>query len=232
MCPVLNRWDLAQRLIDSIDHEVETLLIINNGMAEPPRLEIPGDVTQSVIFTPPLSPLGYGGAINFTIMQTPDLPWWLWASNDVAFHPGWLASIERRMNEATGPRIITGGFTWAAVNQELVDAVGLVDEWSFFPIYYDDNDYHQRCRVAGVEWVEDRSTGSTHGDGQHDASLTIRSDPAAHSSNRRSFMANHAAYLRKWGGVPGSETYETPWNSGLPVWVTRPDMAGRRDRRW
>ena len=29
--PVLNRMDLLKRCIDSIDHEIDTLIVINNG---------------------------------------------------------------------------------------------------------------------------------------------------------------------------------------------------------
>ncbi len=230
MTPLLNRLDLAYRMIDSIDHPVERLLLIDNGRSlygvaqKIHRLE-------GQVFTPPYEGMGYGGAINFTIMQLPGLPWWMWASNDVVFHPGHLESVVRRMDEAKGPRIITGGFTWAAVNQQLIDEVGLIDEWSFFPIYFDDNDYHRRCDLARVEWIEDRE-GWTHGADGHQASLTIRSDPAAESANFRSFTQNRDAYLAKWGGLPGYEIYDTPWDSGLPVWAVRPDMAGRRSRRW
>jgi hypothetical protein len=234
MIPFINRMDLLARLLASIDEDVERLLVVNNSM------EMTGlrpfvqhrNAGHVNVHTPAYEPLGYGGAINHSIMQSPEAPWWMWASTDVQFHPGHLASVERRMNEATGPRIITGGFTWAAVNRELVDTVGLIDEWSFFPIYFDDNDYHRRCDLAGVEWIEDWDQGSTHGDAQHGASLTIRSDPAAESANARSFKLNRDAYLAKWGGLPGHETFTTPWDSGLPVWAVRPDMAGRNSRRW
>lgn len=232
IAPVLNRWDVLQRMLDSLDHPVKHLLIVNNGMTGTPPLVYPETVSKVTAFTPPLSPLGYGGAINFGITQTPQHPWWMWTSNDVVFEPGHLATVVERMEAADGPRIVTGGFTWAAVNRELIDLVGLIDEWSFFPIYYDDNDFHRRCQVAEVDWVEDWNRGSRHGDGIHSASVAIMSDPQARVSNDRSFAVNGSAYLEKWGGPPGHEKYETPWNSGMPVWVTRPSIAGRLRRRW
>lgn len=229
IAPAYNRHDLLERMLRSVDVPVERTLIIDNKMdyAGPPD-----DLLDVTVFRPPYTSLGYGGSINFGIMQTFDAPWWLWVSNDVEFHPGHLATVVARMNEADGPRIITGGFTWGAANAALIDTVGLVDEWSFFPIYYDDNDYHRRCMVAGVEWIEDWSTGSTHGDGIHGASVTIRSEPAARQANDRSFQHNTRAYLAKWGGTPGHERFTTPWDSGLPVWATRPDITGRSHRRW
>lgn len=232
--PVLNRVDLLMRMLCSVDVDVGRVLVINNGMGMTglqPLLRHRNS-ERTIVWRPPYTGMGYGGAINFTIMQNADAPWWLWASNDVEFHPGHLESVARRMDEATGPRIVTGGFTWAAVNAELIDVVGLVDEWSFFPIYFDDNDYHYRCQLAGVEWIEDWATGSTHGDSQHGASLTIRSDVSAEMANHRSFVQNSRAYIDKWGGPPGHETFTSPWNSGMPVWATRPDIAGRRSRQW
>lgn len=231
MIPVLNRQDLMQRLILSIDHPVQILLIVNNGELDL-KFDRPDVIERVVIFTPPLSPIGYGGAINYAITQTPQHRWWMWASNDVEFHPGYLDTVVRQMDEATGPRIITGGFTWAAANAELIEQVGLVDDWSFFPIYFDDNDYYYRCQLAKVEWIEDGEMGTTHGDERDHGSVTIRSDQAVNAANNRSYVLNAQAYVAKWGGPPGNERFTTPWNEGHPLWVTRPDMAGRTRRRW
>jgi len=232
MTPVLNRWDLAKRMLESVDVYVETVLIIDNGMTKKPGVVTDREQVGRVVqWLPPNTGLGYGGAINFMVTQFPDCPWWLWASNDVVFHPGQLEHVARRMGEADGPRLITGGFTWGAANAAVIDRVGLVDDWSFFPIYFDDNDYHYRCTLAGIEWIEDRS-GWTHGDSQHGASLTIQSDPKIRMANDRSFVQNSRAYIDKWGGPPGHETFTSPWNSGMPIWVTKPDIAGRRARQW
>jgi hypothetical protein len=126
---------------------------------------------------------------------------------------------------------MTGGFTWAAINQAAVAKVGLVDDWSFFPIYFDDNDYHYRAHLARVEWSEIVG-GWSHGDAQHTGSMTINSDPKAQKANHSSFEENKRRYIEKWGGMPGFEEYLSPWNTGWPVWVTQPDIAGRRDRTW
>lgn len=234
--PAYNRHDLLLRALRSIDVPVERGLILDNGrnirdadewgeiVGECGRLNLE-------VFTPPFASIGYGGAINFTILQTADAPWWMWVSNDVQFLPGHLQTVIDRM-AVLDPRIVTGGFTWAAINRALVDKVGLIDEHGFFPIYYDDNDYHQRCKIAGVEWVEDWATGTVHGDGEHGASLTIHSDGKSRAGNSRSFLHNTREYLAKWGGRPGEEQYTSPWNSGMPVWVTRPSIDGRRDRQW
>jgi hypothetical protein len=229
ICPVINRFDLLERLLRSIDHPVKQVVIVDNSCS---GYEVPEDIDLPVGYIRPFTGIGYGGAINQGIMQTAYADWWLWASNDVEFHPGHLASVAKRMYAANDARIITGGFTWAAVNPDLIYEVGLVDEWSFFPIYYDDNDYHYRCTLANAEWIEDWDNGSNHGEGNYTGSMVINSDENIKNKNHRSFRLNNAYYLAKWGGEPGKEVFKSPFDSGLPVWYTRPDIRARAQRMW
>lgn len=230
IAPVLNRYDLLDRMLASIDHRVELLLVIDNGLKghEPPFTGL-FDSYETVV--PPATGMGYGGAVNYGITQTADAPWWMWVSNDVVFEPGTLETIATRMRLDPGPVVVTGGFTWGAINAAAVDKIGLVDEWSFFPIYFDDNDYHYRTWLAGVEWVE-WVEGWKHGDDEHPGSVTIRSDQKLLERNHQTFEANKARYIEKWGGLPGAETYTTPWNEGGSVRTVKPDISGRASRRW
>jgi len=239
IAPAYNRIDLLWRMLQSVDTVVGRTLIVDNGRnmtsvnAAAADIEFPH--LNSTIWAPPFKSIGYGGAINFGITQTAEEPWWLWVSNDVRFEAGFL---EREVVPVMEDRkagdvatVLTGGFTWAAINAAAVQLVGLVDDWSFFPIYFDDNDYHYRAHLAGIEWVE-MGPGWSHGDGTHPGSLTINSDPKAQKANHNSFEQNKAAYVAKWGGMPGQEVFTSPWDSGWPVWVTRPDVAGRATRQW
>lgn len=236
ICPAYNRHDLLERMLESVDVPIERGLIVDNGFNyDPSRLsrEALEHVFHVKHWRPPFASIGYGGAINFGITQMADAPWWLWASNDVQFLPGHLATVVERMEAARGkPTIITGGFTWAALNPELVYEVGLIDDWSFFPIYFDDNDYHWRVVLAGATWIEDGHTGIVHGEGDG-GSLTIRSDPVVRERNHHSFRENEQRYRAKWGGMPGQEVYRTPWNLDRPLWATgRPEITGRARRQW
>jgi hypothetical protein len=236
IAPAYNRHDLLLRMLSSIDVPVQRGMIFDNGLNLYGDLLIDDilevkDALNLKIISPPYSSIGYGGAINYAICQTSNAPWWMWASNDIEFHPGFLDRVSSEMN-ADAPRIMTGGFTWGAVNRQLIDKVGLIDEFSFHPIYFDDNDFEYRCKLAGVEWIEFGCDGITHGDGDHIASLTIKSDAVLKESNHRSFVQNKNAYIDKWGGTPHEECFTSPWNTGWPVWVTRPDIDGRRNRSW
>ena len=228
IAPVINRFDLLERMLRSIDHPVGSVLVVDNSCS---GYEVPSDIEVPIQYLRPVNPIGYGGAINQGIMQNSHLMWWMWSSNDVVWHPGALAELDAAMTGHTPARIVTGGFTWGALNHDLVNKVGLVDEWSFFPIYYDDNDYHYRCTLAGVEWVEWWDKGTDHGESGK-ASMTINSSPALMNKNHSSFTENTNRYLAKWGGMPGKEVFKSPWDSGMPVWVTKPDITGRAQRLW
>ncbi len=230
IAPVLNRYDLLERMLRSIDVPTERGLIIDNGMtgyAKPDWIN-----SEWKVAAPPFTSYGYPGSINFGIMQTPDAPWWIWVSNDVEFGAGDLACLARLMEESgDAPRLVTYHFAAGALNRAAVEAVGLFDEWNFWPLYFDDNDYAWRCHLAGfdVEWYTGNMTEGADG---HDTSLTIFSDPGLAAANAVTWAINRAAYVEKWGGVPGTENLETPWGQPLPLWATKPSVAGRSARLW
>lgn len=224
--PVVGDFDHAERMLASIDVRVGRLVIVDNSLTG-----WRSQTRDDAAYIRPVLGLGYPGGINAGIMQTPDAPWWLFCSADLVFAPGDLAHIAETMHAATGPRVVTGshrGLRWVygAVNVATIERVGIMDAHTFFPIYFDDDDYEYRARLAGVEWL--------HHDGgmRHAGSQTIK-DPDHGAANGRTFPLNRAAYLAKWGGLPGDERFRTPWNvPGLPLWATRPDPAGRARRLW
>ena len=215
-------------MLRSIDHPVGRGLIIDNGMTG----YVPDVGPEWRTIAPPFTSYGYPGSINLGIMQTPDAGWWLWVSNDVVFGDGDLDAIAALMEEAgDSPRLVSWHFAMGAVNRAMVDAVGLFDEWSFWPLYFDDNDYAYRCHLAGhpVQWYFGNMTEGADG---HTASMTIYSDPVLKARNAETWAINRDAYEAKWGGVPGKETLRTPWGKDLPLWATRPDLEGRYLRLW
>lgn len=227
ICPIVNRPDLLRRMLASVDVPVGRIVVVD-------MTDVPEPVHPEQLTIRPLISLGYPGAINAGIMQTPDAPWWLFASNDIAFAPGNLAEIVGLIEESEGPAFVTGDRAddrmlrnaYGAVNVAAIEAVGLFDEHAFYPIYFDDDDWERRCRLGGVEWVE--FNGQIH----HDRSSTIRSDARAAEGNGRTFAENRRRYMEKWGGAPGAERFTTPYGLGVPLSFTRPDPAGRAARAW
>lgn len=217
--PVI-RPDEATRTLASIDVPVGRLVVVD---VTPKRdADYPG-----ALHIRPLVSLGIAGAINAGISQTPDAPWWMFTT-DLVYGPGDLAEIAALMELDEGPAFVTGDRNddrllrnaYGAVNRAAISAVGLLDEWTFSPLYFDDDDWERRCRLGGVEWVE------YNGEIGHDRSSTIR-DPRAAEANALTFGWNAERYLAKWGGPPGAEQFQTPWNLPVPLSFTPPDIEYR-----
>jgi len=221
--PVLDRWDDARDMLATAN--AARIVVIDNDQSGN-RLEAATDILR------PLINLGFSGAINSAISQTPESEWWMWASVDLRFGPGDCERIAQLM-DTRSPRVVTGDraderllrFAYAAINRAAIEAVGLLDEWTFYPIYFEDDDYERRCRLGGVEWIE------YNGSIEHQRSSTIAS-AKRRAQNDRTFPMNAAAYTAKWGGPPGSERFSRPWDLPVPLDYTRPAIAARAKRIW
>lgn len=211
--PVLNRADLARRMLDSVDVAVGETLVVLNGEAAETRRELAG---HDVTFIDPGVNLGVAGSWNFVVRARPAAPWWLIVNADIEFGAGDLDRLVEAMADPS-PRVAClfefGAF---AFNQATVDKVGWFDE-NFHPIYFEDNDYRRRCLLADVPIVNLISRT------KHENSATIHSGYGEH--NTRTFPRNGAYYAAKWGGLPGSETVTTP----LPVNLDRRRLV---DNAW
>lgn len=144
--PVLNRYDLLQRMLDSVDVPVEHLLVIDNGTGA--DLGFSDNFKKVTVLQMPAN-LGVAGSWNLGIKSFPYAQRWFIASNDVVFMPGALAELsEARRDEIT----LTGQAPhWQvfALGDEAVNDIGLFDE-SLFPAYFEDNDYQRRAHFVGV----------------------------------------------------------------------------------
>ena len=148
--PVLNRYDLLQRMLNSVDVPVEHLLIIDNGASHQTALTLDlGDNFKKVTHLPMPANLGVSGSWNLGIKSFPYAQRWFIVSNDVVFEPGALEKLSQaRRDEIT----LTGDAPhWQAfaLGDEAVNDIGLFDE-SLFPAYFEDNDYSRRAEFVGV----------------------------------------------------------------------------------
>jgi GT2 family glycosyltransferase len=97
--------------------------------------------------------------------------------------------------------------THPAVAKELI---GLFDE-AFYPAYYEDVDYYHRMKLAGVGWktpkrqvIDTPLTESVMKDNKSSRELI-----ACIKSGQ---VSNHCRYIQKWGGQPGDEIFNVPFN--------------------
>jgi GT2 family glycosyltransferase len=190
--PVLNRYDLLQRMLDSVDVPVGHLLVIDNGASEVEEameLNIPACVDRTTYLPMPAN-LGVAASWNLGVKSFPYDDRWFIVSNDVVFEPGAL----RGLSEARSDQITLSSMFphWQAfaLGYEAVRAVGLFDE-GFFPAYFEDTDYQRRAEQAGVPVVK-FDVPMTHNN-----SSTMLADPHFINRNSNTFSNNQTHYSNK-----------------------------------
>jgi GT2 family glycosyltransferase len=185
--PVLNRYDLLQRMLDSVDVQVDHLLIIDNGLGTD-TLELSDKFAKVTHLRMPAN-LGVAGSWNLGIKSFPYAHRWFIVSNDVVFQAGALEKLSQaRRDEIT---LTADAPNWQAfaLGDEAVTDLGLFDECGFYPAYFEDNDYIRRAQFAGV------NIRKLDIDLHHDNSSTIKS--GYQSKNDKTFFANQRYYQSK-----------------------------------
>jgi len=186
--PVLNRYDLLQDMLNSIDEPVGELLIIDNG-GEADSLLFP-PLASEVHFIQLPSNLGVAGSWNLGIKLLPHHDRWFFASNDMQFMPGAMSVLgTARQDELT---LTQDRPYWQcfAVGDTIVEEVGLFDE-AYYPAYFEDNDYRRRAEAAGftVRMLPIKTS--------HQNSSTIKSDDFYNARNSVTFAYNQHYYADK-----------------------------------
>lgn len=189
--PVLNRYDLLQRMLASVDYKIGHLLVIDNGasiMPHPLVIEPNSNFAKITHLKMP-SNLGVGGSWNLGIKSFPHAKRWFIASNDIVFEPGALEA----MSWAKADEITLCGDAphWQAfaLGDQAVKKIGLFDECGFFPAYFEDNDYLRRAEKHEV------NVRMLNLDLKHDNSSTIAAGFA--EKNNKTFISNQAYYQSK-----------------------------------
>lgn len=222
--PVINRPDLFERCVASIDQAVGTLLIIDNsrelGMGDIAERALPTCVGRLVVTEPPVN-LGVAASWNLAIRSYPAGPWWCLVNADVEFAPGDLARLE----EAIRADAITCLLEFAAfgIPGDVIDRLGWFDE-DFHPIYCEDTDYRRRAILGGVSIVD------IGGSSVHAGSVSYRGEHRA--DNARTYPANVAYYIEKWGGWIGQEIHSTPFGLDVPLGYWRLDRERLSTQAW
>lgn len=193
MIPVLGfctvkRFDLADRLLASIDYPVEHLVVVDNSGAASWNPVKPDSVANMWVIRVPYG-LGLTGAWNLIIKSTPYAPYWLLVNDDAWFEPGALQIIAEQA-DPNAMNFLHINTKWSAVvfGERVIQDVGLYDE-SFYPLYFDDNDFERRIDYAGIE--KKYIPAVVH----HENSSTLQSGYQA--ANNRTYMANLAYWEKK-----------------------------------
>lgn len=140
--PVLNRLDLLERVLDSIDHPVDNILIIDNSNSY--------KTTRSSVHVLSMpSNIGVAASWNMAIKCFPHAPYWLIGSNDNQWISGSMAKMEKESNPNSLVFSSVGWNTFS-IGSELVKAIGLFDE-NYYPAYHEDTDYIERIRLHDMK---------------------------------------------------------------------------------
>jgi len=191
--PVLNRYDLLNRMIRSIDKKIYKLLIIDNGAETSETNEqivCDNPLVEDLHVLPMPNNLGVAASWNLGIKLLPFEPVWFFSSADTVYEPGALEELSKaKTNEIS----LAADFPYwqtFAIGEEVVKKIGLFDE-SIYPIYFEDTEYIWRAEKAGVPMV--RLNVQT----KHDNSSTIKSNAAFSNRNNETYSSNQKYFNEK-----------------------------------
>ena len=186
--PVLNRFDLLKRMLESIDVNA-TVFVINNSGAIQDDFEYDNPSIYVHWIELP-SNLGVASSWNLGIKMLPFESRWYITSADCVFAPGDLELLQTAKRDALTLCDKFPHYQTFAIGDEVVNKVGLFDE-ALHPIYFEDNDYERRITYAGLR--VDRLPLQLG----HDNSSTINSDARLSLRNEVTFRNNQKYFQDK-----------------------------------
>jgi hypothetical protein len=231
--PVLNRPDLLERMLVSLDVPVTTLAIVDNSggrddadgaalQALLDRLERQGHPgVERVRVARAFGNGGVAAAWNQILLGFPEAALVLLVNNDVVFAPGVLGTALERI-DPDRPQFLpllpgADAFSAFLITALAWDRVGLFDD-SFHPAYCEDLDYRDRLRAdREVEWIHLGDLCAAMAVLNDERSATIRSDPLLAEANRRTYELNRLWYLsRRRPDISRSGRWRQRWLSRWP----------------
>lgn len=253
--PTYNRGKLLRRCLESIDHPVDRLVIVQNSNDE--------SVQQTVDWVG-YSKTGakwnkfhhiYNGGANAgvadswnSIIKLFPAPWWMLVNDDIQFAPGDLEKMANAANGNGETKVTDGRFesnptppacyyanhgaSFWIVTRAGVERVGLFDE-NIYPAYLEDCDWSVRADRVGMPRYNASGCSSIHGEDRRLGSCTANSAPNLAMENSRTHGLNFGYYHEKWGGNNGEEKFQHPFNDPhLPVSFFRYNPGLRESQQW
>lgn len=205
----LTKFDMAQRLLNSIDYPVEHLVIVNNSGTKQFK-PVVNEYVKNLWHIEVPSGLGANGAWNLIIKSTPHAPYWVIPNDDAYFEAGALQKIAEQV-DITAFNFLSIDPKWSCVvpGEGAVMKAGLWDE-AFHPIYFDDDEYEWRMEKLGVKF--NTIDARVH----HDNSSTLKS--GYNERNNVTFSRNQSLFTNKRAA---EDTSIRGWS-----------LKVRRDNRW
>ena len=215
--PILNRIDLLERLLASLDQPVHTLAIVDNSIDQcidnstgaPAGAAISQELDalrqrghpliQQIRIARPFSNLGVAASWNLILSNFPEAPLALLANNDIQFAPGVLDAALSRIDTAR-PQFLAlleppNAYAAFLLTPLCWDRLGLFDP-NFHPAYCEDLDYRDRLQAnPEVQQLDGSFAHAAMAACNPSHSATIGSDPELARHNRTSYALNSLWYL-------------------------------------
>jgi hypothetical protein len=204
--PILNRYDLLESMLDSINYPIDNILIIDNGG------EFKTEKENVRVLNMPAN-LGLSASWNLAIKCHPHSKYWLFASADTR----WGDTALEEIDKLSGPDklILTNdAYGCFSVGENVIEKIGLFDEY-YYPIYFEDNDFHERvARFCPENTIVSTAINTAPEVG----SQTINSDDKLKNINHQTFIKNEEYYKYK---QTNNFEISNPWS-----------LSRRRDHEW
>jgi len=189
--PVLNRHDLLDRLLSSIDYPVQNVLVIDNGKDAEWEYWNKNPNIENLHHLQMPTNLGVPSSWNLGIKSLPYANYWLIVNNDAWFPEG---SLKLFADNSRRDRILLSAAMppWCAfsIGANIVERVGLFDE-GIYPAYYEDDEYKRRLAHHNIPVHQSDIPVN------HDNSSTLGASDKFRSRNGETFLANMNYYQDK-----------------------------------
>jgi GT2 family glycosyltransferase len=188
--PILNRYDLLEKSIESIDFPIKEILILDNG--DGIDRELSSSFVQKIRVLRLPSNLGLSASWNLGFKLYPHEKFWIISSADTVFNSG---NLEKLYSMSSEEKFILSsvGYGLFSIGEDFIRTVGLFDEY-FYPIYFEDNDYEDRIKLAGLGHNIINADIIVNDNG---GSQTIKSSEEFTNANNRTFVENEKYYKNK-----------------------------------
>lgn len=207
----VNRDDLLNKAVASIQpFWSKTIIIDNSNHKELRQRELFASDVRT--YEPPV-PLTLSQTMNlmyrFGAEQGCDVIMFMHndAEAEVETAEKFLLAIEKLQDEGRKWGVaFTNYHTLVAFN---MDAVKVTGPWDIIlPHYFSDCDYYRRLHLAGYEHIYTNLPVIHHNNG----SSTIKSDVQLEQIHSKTFPLYSLYYRKKWGGLPGRERFNIPFD--------------------
>lgn len=220
--PTLTRFDLLKKLLDSVDkleRKPDRIIVIDNSNGQLPDIKGIEIVPASNLGVAKSWNLGLSMCENRAVKSDID------KNNDIAIicnddnilKNEAIAEIERLAIENQNYPFFGsagGGFSFFAMRVwRAISIVGYFDE-GFYPAYYEDNDYHYRMKLQGLDFIcsdKELYELGVNGEGSQTLNSTMTPQYIKDCINA-GFISNQYRYICKWGGMPDRERFKIPFN--------------------